>query len=174
MLRLTQEQVEVMHAHARAAYPEECCGLILGPPPAEAGRNGRDGRDGLRLYPLRNVQNEYHEKDPETYTRTARRAYLIDPFEFEKILKEAKASGHVLRGIFHSHPDEDAYFSQEDRDAAVPFGDIPSFPEAEHIVMSVREREVRGARVFVWSAGERDFVEGDLTMEEEGVEGEGG
>jgi proteasome lid subunit RPN8/RPN11 len=29
-LRLTREQVEVMHRHAEAAYPDECCGLILG------------------------------------------------------------------------------------------------------------------------------------------------
>ena len=122
------------------------------------------GREKMRLLPLRNVQNEYHERDPETYTRTARRAYLIDPFEFERILKDARDSNEVLRGIFHSHPDEESYFSQEDKDAAVPFGDIPSFPHAEQIVMSVIDGVVKGARVFVWSSDEKDFIEGELVV----------
>lgn len=151
-----------MHQHARDAYPDECCGLIVGPPAQESGMGGC-GK--MRLLPLRNVQNEYHERDPETYTRTARRAYLIDPFEFERILKDARDNNEVLRGIFHSHPDEESYFSQEDKDAAVPFGDIPSFPHAEQIVMSVMNGEVKGARVFVWSPDEKDFLEGELIVD---------
>ncbi|MDP7369802.1 MAG: M67 family metallopeptidase [Nitrospinota bacterium] len=167
-LRLTREQIDVMSRHAEDAYPEECCGLILGPPAGPPSNEAaRNGREEVRLFPVRNVQNEYHERDPETYTRTARRAYLIDPFEFERILGEAKESGEVLRGIFHSHPDEDAYFSQEDKDVAVPFGDIPSFPDAEHVVMSVRERRVRDFKVFRWSTEEKDFAGGELAVDGE-------
>ncbi len=157
-MQLTEDQMEQIYAHARAAYPDECCGVILGPPSPDAG-HGK-----LRLYPLRNVQNEFHERDPESYPRTARRAYLIEPFEFERILREAKESGEVLRGIFHSHPDVDAYFSQEDKDAAVPFGDVPSFPDAEHIVVSVRDREVQGNKVFRWDPEAKDFVEVELVV----------
>lgn len=149
-----------MHRHARAAYPDECCGLITGPPPAEDG--GEDAR--LRLFPCRNVQDEMHARDPQAYPRTGRRAFLIDPFEFERILREAEEAGEVLRGIFHSHPDEDAYFSREDRDAALPFGDIPSFPHAAHIVMSVRAGAVCGQKVFLWDAGRKDFVARDLEV----------
>ena len=149
-----------MYEHARAAYPEECCGLIVGPPRPE----GSNGSGPLRLFPCRNVQNEMHGRDPESYPRTARRAFLIDPFEFERIFQEAESAGEVLRGIFHSHPDEDAYFSQEDKDAAVPFGDIPSFPGAEHIVMSVRGHEVRECKVFIWDAAEADFLAGSLEV----------
>ncbi|MBT3350299.1 MAG: hypothetical protein HOJ95_01275 [Nitrospinaceae bacterium] len=163
-MHLSSKQVEVMHQHARDAYPDECCGLIVGPPVGESGSGGSEEK---RLLPLRNVQNEYHERDPATYTRTARRAYLIDPFEFERILTEAKDSQEVLRGIFHSHPDEESYFSQEDKDAAVPFGDIPSFPHAEQIVMSVMGGEVKGAKVFLWSSDEKDFLEGELVVDGE-------
>ncbi len=157
-MQLTGEQMERMYAHARDAYPDECCGVILGPPPSDV------GHDKLRLHPLRNVQNEFHERDPESYPRTARRAYLIEPFEFERILREAREKGEVLRGIFHSHPDEDAYFSQEDKDAAVPFGDVPSFPDAEHIVMSVCGGEVRGYKVFRWEREAKDFIEAELVV----------
>lgn len=152
----------MMGGHARAAYPDECCGVIVGPPAGES--NGDPRR--LRVHLLRNLQNEMHAKDPGSYPRTARRAFLIDPFALERILREARERGEVLRAIFHSHPDEDAYFSREDRDAAVPFGDVPSYPEAAHIVMSVREGQVRGAKVFRWDAGAKDFVAGDLEVAE--------
>jgi len=161
-LRLTRDQAEMMHGHARAAYPEECCGVIVGPPPGEV--NG--GPQRLRVHLLRNLQNEMHAKDPQSYPRTARRAFLIDPFELERILREARSRGEVLRGIFHSHPDEEAYFSQEDRDAAVPFGDVPSYPEAAHVVLSVREGQVKGAKVFRWDPARRDFLPGDLDVVE--------
>ena len=163
MLRLTRDQAEMMHGHARAAYPEECCGVIVGPSPG--GEANGDPRR-LRVCLLRNLQNEMHAKDPQSYPRTARRAFLIDPFELERILREAKSRGEVLRGIFHSHPDEEAYFSQEDRDAAVPFGDVPSYPEAAHVVLSVREGQVKGAKVFRWDPARRDFLPGDLDVVE--------
>lgn len=150
----------MMHGHARAAYPDECCGVIVGPPAGEADGGPRR----LRVLPLRNLQDEMHARDPESYPRTARRAFLIGPFELERVLREAKARGEVLRAIFHSHPDEEAYFSQEDRDAAVPFGDVPSYPEAAHIVMSVRGGEVKGVKVFRWDAGSRDFLADELEV----------
>ncbi len=59
-MQLTGEQMERMYAHARDAYPDECCGVIFGSPPAGP------GQDKLRLHPLQNVQNEFHERDPET------------------------------------------------------------------------------------------------------------
>ena len=161
-MRLNRDQVEAMHRHAREAYPDECCGLIIGPPPAQG-----DKEENLSLSPCENVQNEMHEKDPEIYPRTARRAFLIDPFEFERIVRRAEEAGEVVRGIFHSHPDEDAYFSQEDVDAAVPFGDIPAFPDAGHVVMSVREGVVLGQKVYYWDAEQRTFVESDLEIFEE-------
>lgn len=155
-VHLSAEQFEEMSVHLRAAYPDEGCGLIVGPPPGGAA----DGVERMRLIPCRNMQNEMHARDPESYPRTARRAFLIDPFEMERILQKAKKGGEVLRGIFHSHPDEDAYFSQEDKDAAVPFGDIPSFPEVEHIVVSVRKGEVREGKSFFWDPDQKDFAEG--------------
>ena len=151
-----------MHRHAREAYPDECCGLIIGPP-----RTKGEREETLALLPCKNVQNEMHERDPEIYPRTARRAFLIDPFEFERIVRRAEEAGEVVRGIFHSHPDEDAYFSQEDVDAAVPFGDIPAFPEAEHVVMSVREGAVLGQKVYSWDAERKTFLESDLEILEE-------
>lgn len=162
-MHLTAEQLEEMNAHLRAAYPDEGCGLIVGPAP----RSVADGADRMRLIPCRNMQNEMHARDPESYPRTARRAFLIDPFEMERILREAKAAGEVLRGIFHSHPDEDSYFSQEDKAAAVPFGDVPSFPDVEHIVVSVREGEVRESKAFHWDQEKKDFAEGRVSILEE-------
>ena len=157
---LTQEQIETMYAHAKEAYPNECCGLIVGPRAVEE----RVGENGLRLFPCRNIQDEMHACDPESYPRTARRAFFVDPVEFARITQEADERAEVIRGIFHSHPDEEAYFSQEDRDAAVPFGDLPSFPDAEHIVISVMGGEVSSCEVFQWDREKKDFLPVELEL----------
>ena len=52
-------------------------------------------------------------------------------------------------------------------DAAVPFGDIPAFPDAGHVVMSVREGVVLGQKVYYWDAEQKTFVESDLEIFEE-------
>ena len=52
-------------------------------------------------------------------------------------------------------------------DAAVPFGDIPAFPDAEHVVMSVREGVVLGQKVYSWDAEQKTFIENDLEILEE-------
>ena len=91
----------------------------------------------------------------------------VDTALVRRFVRRAEEAGEVVRRIFHSHPDEDAYFSQEDVDAAVPFGDIPAFPDAGHVVMSVREGVVLGQKVYYWDAEQRTFVESDLEIFEE-------
>lgn len=159
---LTREQIETMYAHAKEAYPNECCGLIVGPRLANEGA----GRNGLRLLLCQNIQDEMHKRDPESYPRSARKAFFIDPVEFAHIVREADERKEVIRGIFHSHPDEEAYFSQEDKDAAVPFGDLPSFPDAEHIVISVRDGEIKGYKVFLWDREKKEFLPAESELKE--------
>ena len=58
------------YADATRAYPEEACGLLLGP--------AVDGAcDEVR--PCENQQNRLHEADPDTYPRDARTAYNLPP-----------------------------------------------------------------------------------------------
>ena len=81
-------------AAARAAFPRECCGLILGV---------RDGNDAhaLALHPARNLaaHSDRFEMDP------------VDQFA---ALRTARAGGQAVIGCYHSHPNGLAWPSASD------------------------------------------------------------
>ncbi|MGE5217587.1 MAG: Mov34/MPN/PAD-1 family protein [Chloroflexota bacterium] len=132
--------------HAQECFPEECCGVVL----------SKGGAD--RVHALKNIQNKLHALDPQTYPRTAAIAYAMDPLELESVMKQAEADGQKLKAFYHSHPDHDAYFSEEDKAFASPFGE-PTYPEAAQIVVSIYNRAVKVVRAFAWSPANRDFAE---------------
>ena len=151
-IALTKATLQALHAHACAAYPDECCGMII----------DRDG--GEEVVRVTNMQNELHAKDPVQFPRTARIAYTMGP-EAAPILLGAERGELRLRAIYHSHPEHDAYFSAEDRLQALGGWDEPNYPGAVQIVLSVRERTVRATKAFKWDPAARDFVEIPLTVE---------
>ncbi len=132
--------------HAEESFPDECCGVVFA--------------DGVteRVQRLENIQNKLHALDPETYPRTAVIAYAMDPKELELVIDNAARDGAKLKAFYHSHPDHEAYFSDEDKAFASPFGE-PTFPNAAQIVVSIYHREVKRLAAFVWSADKNDFVE---------------
>lgn len=143
---LTQEAWNEISKHAQETFPEECCGVIFSA--------------GEIDYVIRakNIQNKLHALDPETYPRTAAIAYAMDPLELESVIRQGEEKGQRLRAFYHSHPDHDAYFSDEDKAFASPFGE-PAYPDAAQIVISVYNRAVKVIRAFAWSDEKHDFVE---------------
>ncbi len=146
---LDGSSLAAIHAHAREAYPEECCGMII----------ERDGREDIVR--ATNIQNELHAQDPDQFPRTAATAYTMGP-EAARILIRSERGELRLLAIYHSHPEHEAYFSEEDRKQALGARDEPIYPQAGYIVMSVRNREVRATKVFVWDAAARDYVEAQI------------
>ena len=60
-------------------YPEEGCGLVF------------EETDGtFRVHPMDNVYDKYHSKDPVTYPRDNRTAYLFSPMEFQRLSEKAR------------------------------------------------------------------------------------
>jgi proteasome lid subunit RPN8/RPN11 len=145
-LTLSSEAWNAISRHAEAEFPDECCGVIF-----------FDGSND-HVQRLRNIQNQLNALDPQTYPRTAVIAYAIDPRELETAIDQAGRSSAKLKAFYHSHPDHDAYFSEEDKAFACPFGE-PTFPTTAQIVISIYNRAVRVIRAFGWSEEERDFVE---------------
>jgi proteasome lid subunit RPN8/RPN11 len=143
---LTVTAWEEIVLHAVESFPEECCGIIL--------FNGRT--DVVRR--CTNRQNELHALDPETYPRNATTAYAMDPKELERILEQAEAVGMAIKAFYHSHPNHAAYFSEEDKAFASPFGE-PIYPDSVQIVISVFDRVVRNLRAYAWAEERRDFME---------------
>lgn len=145
-VELTESTWNDIARHAEEEFPDECCGVVLS--------NGATDR----VQRLRNIQNELHARDPKTHPRTAAIAYNMDVRVLDSLLLEAGKLGYRLKAFYHSHPNHDAYFSAEDRDAATPFGE-PTYPDALQIVVSIYERVVRTIKSFAWSEEKNNFVE---------------
>jgi [CysO sulfur-carrier protein]-S-L-cysteine hydrolase len=146
MVELQQDAWNSIAAHAQETFPDECCGVVFS-------RNSAD-----RVVPLKNIQNNLHALDPLTYPRTAVIAYAMDPLELDNVIRQAEANGERLKAFYHSHPNHEAYFSDEDKLFACPFGE-PTFPDTVQIVVSIYLRSVKTAKAFLWSDEKSDFVE---------------
>jgi proteasome lid subunit RPN8/RPN11 len=79
--------------HAKAAFPNEACGLLV----------GRDVAD--RFIPVKNISPTAQE-------------YEMDPAELIAALRGLRESGERLIAIFHSHPHGPAAPSKTDIDRA--------------------------------------------------------
>ena len=121
----------------------------------------RGGRE--EVVSVTNIQNEVHAKHPQNYPRDARTAYHMGP-EHVPILIDEGLGRLKLLAFYHSHPDHESYFSPEDRAQALWGGDEPGYPEAGQIVVSVRNRDVRATKVFLWNVAARDYVEAELRI----------
>ncbi len=136
---------EEIRTHAVATFPDECCGMLV----------ERDG--AVEVVRVTNIQNEKHAEDPEAFPRTAEIAYTMGP-EAAPVLVAHERGDLVLRAFYHSHPQHDAYFSEEDKKQATVW-DEPSYPDAAQVVISVYDREVKKTKAFQWNESDRDFVE---------------
>ena len=151
VVKIGAASFEDMRAHAVQAYPNECCGMLI----------ERGGRE--EVVRVANIQDELHEKDPEQFPRTARTAYTMGR-EAAPILLGAERGELKLLLFYHSHPQHDAYFSEEDRKQAFGGWDEPNYPDAGQVVISVYDGEVKDAAAFRWDGNVRDFVKAALDV----------
>ena len=144
-MKLNENVIAKIYQHALDAYPEECCGIITG------------NRQNQDVHFCRNIQNRLHSEDPEKYPRDARTAYTVDRNEAERIFSSARERGHEVIAFYHSHVEFDAYFSEVNKEAQTVFGE-PEFPEALHIIVSVKNKKINDIKYFKWDADKRDFI----------------
>ena len=103
MIKIEQEAWDLMVAHARKTYPDECCGAMLGPIKGDV----KTVRVALAL--------------DNAYPGAQRERYELRPEDLLFAEREARKNGMDLIGIFHSHPDCDAYFSKTDLENSCPW-----------------------------------------------------
>lgn len=130
-----------IYDHARAAFPAECCGYLIGP--------AADSVDAVVA--CRNAQPDgEHPTEPH---RGADTGFVIAGKEllaFARSLDGPRPAGVV----YHSHTNGRAYFSATDHTLA----DGPAYP-VQHLVIGVTARGVTEAAQFAWSAAARAYVE---------------
>jgi proteasome lid subunit RPN8/RPN11 len=95
--------LDEIRRHGQSAYPEECCGLLIGQAEPAA----------KRVVALRRAANA---REDSRHNR-----YEIAPGELLEAEKAALASGLDIIGFYHSHPDHPARPSEFDRHHAIPW-----------------------------------------------------
>lgn len=141
-------------AHAEREYPEECCGIVLGPAESD-GRREPGAAPQVRR--CRNAQNEMHRCDPVRFPRTAATAYFLDPRDLCAVHREMRERGEAIRVIYHSHIDAGAYFSEEDTRRAMTGGD-PVYPGVDYLVLSVIGGRVEAWKLFRYDASAGSYL----------------
>ena len=137
MIRIEKTAWEVMVNHARSAFPDECCGAMLG--------RTDDGEKLVSLaVPLENA-----------YSGEKKARYELRPEDLLAAEKEARRQGMDLIGIFHSHPDCDAYFSETDLKNSCPWYSF--------VVLSIKAGEFDHANSFLPSMDQTTADKEQLT-----------
>jgi len=149
-LKISSEQLKQIFDEAIRCHPEESCGFLLGTIAKE--------REAIEFVACKNRQNEMHDKDPDRYPRTAEMAYIIDSKEQDAIFARAKQKKLEVIAIVHSHPEHGAYFSDEDKNNAAPWGE-PLFPNISYVVVSVYGKKIKAMSDFYWDDEAKDYLE---------------
>ncbi len=123
MIRIEKRAWRKIAAHAEATYPNECCGALLG-----VSENGAK------------VVKEAVELE-NAYAGSQRDRYEVRPEDLLQADRAARDRGLDLIGIFHSHPDCEAYFSATDLKNSCPWYSF--------VVVSVRGGKVDHVRSFI-------------------------
>jgi proteasome lid subunit RPN8/RPN11 len=103
MIKIDNEAWNVMVAHAESKFPNECCGAMI----------GRIEGDEKRVTGAVPMENAYAGEQGARYE--------LRPEDLLAADRSARAAGLDLIGIFHSHPDCDAYFSKTDLENSCPW-----------------------------------------------------
>jgi proteasome lid subunit RPN8/RPN11 len=104
MLYLKESTRKNIRNHGEKAYPNECCGLLLG----TITDDKHDVSDILPIVNAREPGEQYHR-------------FVITPEDFMQGELEAMKRSLDIIGIYHSHPDHPAVPSEYDREHALPF-----------------------------------------------------
>ena len=141
-MRIARAVADAMIAHARAGYPFEVCGALLG-------RNGSERRVE-ELLPLQNRE-----------LAAPRVRYQIAPEDLLRVQRAADLRGHEIVGFYHSHPDHPARPSETDRRiAAEGLSD-----GVVHVVVGVEMGRQATPTAWVFRDATQAFEEEPLDLE---------
>jgi proteasome lid subunit RPN8/RPN11 len=103
VIRISADLLEEIRAQGARAYPEECCGALVG--------HAEEGRKVVR------GTRSFANGNPESRERR----YYVGPEAYREAEAWARSQGLDVVGIYHSHPDHPARPSEFDREHAWPW-----------------------------------------------------
>ena len=145
-LRIKRALEAIVVDTCRKAYPDEGCGLLIGPVPGDFDRIGR----AVVADQARPLPNGW-----DSSAKTNR--YLIDPRTLARIEDELAGSGRGVVGFFHSHPNAPAWPS--------PFDLMMAWPCASYWIVRVQDGKIADSRSWQRTEDGRSFVEEEIFLE---------
>jgi proteasome lid subunit RPN8/RPN11 len=136
MIRVDPEPWATMGAHARASFPDECCGAMLG---------STDGGTKIVRQAIA-LENAFEGAQATRYE--------LRPADLLAADKAARERHMDLIGIYHSHPDCDAYFSATDLKNSCPWYSF--------VVLSIQKGEFHHANCFLPNVDQTDAPKEEL------------
>ena len=97
-MKIRRSALEAIQAHGAEGYPNEICGIMLGP------------QGDHSVTEVRRARNIIVERSGDRYE--------IDPRDHIRIQREADETGMDIVGYYHSHPDHPARASVFDTERA--------------------------------------------------------
>lgn len=119
-LVISTRHLQTIARHGGVAYPEECCGFLI----------GRAKGEDVFAERILSVGNERAD--------SRHNRYVITPETVLAAQKEARSRGLDIVGYYHSHPDHPAIPSEFDREHA--------WPGVSYLIVSVEKGKVTAAR----------------------------
>ena len=120
-MKIRRQAFEAIQSHGAEGYPNEICGVMVGPPGDHEVTDAKRARN--------------------TIVERARDRYEIDPRDQIRIQREADAAGLDIVGYYHSHPDHPAEASRFDTERA--------WAGYVYLIVSVHEGKAVDANAFV-------------------------
>lgn len=133
-LKIDAEHFELIRAYGEEAYPNECCGFLLG-------RQINSDKEVIWTLP---VQNERERR--EQYHR-----FLITPDTYLQGEKFARQRDLEIIGFFHSHPNAEARPSGYDLEHGWPW--------YSYIILAVRNQQAAEMTSWVLEEDRSKFTE---------------
>ena len=142
MIKIDAARLADISRHAAAAYPHECCGLLIG-------RLEDDGQTRVVIETYA-VENAWAEADALDHRMQ------ITPADYLRAEREFGKLGLGVVGNYHSHPDHPAEPSQFDLAHLAPW------PTMSYIVVSVRNGQAADLRSWQLAADGSRFIEEEI------------
>ncbi|MFQ5737204.1 MAG: Mov34/MPN/PAD-1 family protein [Thermodesulfobacteriota bacterium] len=136
-LAISRDIYDQIVEHAKEAYPNECCGILIG-----------SYMKGKKVLYVHRAEN--------TNTERAKDRYIISPTEIYLIDREARSQSLDIVGFYHSHPDHPSEPSQTDREWGQP--------KYSYIIVSVKNGTEVAARCWTFEDEDAPFKEEKLNI----------
>lgn len=137
ILRVRPTDLQAIRRHGEAAFPHECCGLLLG-------TYNPNQKVVHEIQPLEN------EREDSRHNR-----FLITPETILRSDRTARARGLDVVGFYHSHPNAPAVPSEFDREHA--------WPTYSYIIVSISDGTA--AELLSWTLEDDRSRFGPETLE---------